>query len=88
MIEPVGTVFAIGYTAGVIVAIIAGGVAVAINSKGKKPEYIEPETEYEEGSWECPVCSSTVGIYDLRDNYCAACGTKIDWRKDSEKKHL
>lgn len=45
----------------------------------KKPVYKESTDKYEDGCWTCPVCGGTVGVYDLRDNWCSDCGTMMDW---------
>ena len=45
----------------------------------KKPVYKESTDKHEDGCWTCPVCGGTVGVYDLRDNWCSDCGTMIDW---------
>lgn len=47
----------------------------------KKPVYKESTDKHEEGCWTCPVCGGTVGVYDLRDNWCSDCGTMMDWSK-------
>ena len=45
----------------------------------KKPVYKESTDKHEDGCWTCPVCGGTVGVYDLRDNWCSDCGTMMDW---------
>ena len=45
----------------------------------KKPVFEEATEKYEDGCWKCSVCSSMVGVFDLRDKYCSECGTKVDW---------
>ena len=45
----------------------------------KKPVFKESTDKHEDGCWTCPVCGGTVGVYDLRDNWCSDCGMKIDW---------
>ena len=47
----------------------------------KKPVYKESTDKHEDGCWTCPVCGGTVGVYDLRDNWCPDCGTMMDWSK-------
>lgn len=47
----------------------------------KKPVYKESTDKHEDGCWTCPVCGGTVGVYDLRDNWCSDCGTMMDWSK-------
>ena len=88
MIEPVETVYAIGYISGMFSMVIAGAVAVVINSKGKRPKYIESRDKYDEGYWECPDCGNAVGYYDIREHYCSECGTKIDWSENNGKSIL
>ena len=45
----------------------------------KKPVFKESTDKHEDGCWTCPVCGGTIGVYDLRDNWCSDCGIKIDW---------
>ena len=45
----------------------------------KKPVFKESTDKHEDGCWTCPVCGGTVGVYDLRDNWCSDCGTMMDW---------
>ena len=47
----------------------------------KKPVFKESTDKHEDGCWVCPVCGGTVGVYDLRDNWCSDCGTMMDWSK-------
>lgn len=81
MIEPAETLIAIGYIAGMFSAIIAGAVAVAFYSRGKKPEWVDVPDKHNAGHWICPQCGTDVSFYELRNKFCSECGTKIDWRK-------
>ena len=45
----------------------------------KKPVFEEYTDKLEDGCWVCPVCGGTVGVYDLRDNWCSDCGAMMDW---------
>lgn len=45
----------------------------------KKPVFEEYTDKHEDGCWTCPVCGGTIGVYDLRDNWCSDCGTMMDW---------
>ena len=81
MIEPAETLIAIGYIAGIFSMVIAAAVAVAFHSRGKAPEWVDIPDKHNTGHWICPDCGTDVSFYELRNNFCSECGTKIDWRK-------
>ena len=85
MIEPAGTVFAIGFVAGIFWAFLIGLVATACERvNGKEPEFVEIHNDHEDGHWICPRCGQDVSFYEWRNNYCSDCGQKIDWRRIDE----
>lgn len=48
----------------------------------KKPVFVKEDDELEKGRYACPVCNGTVGVFDMKDNYCSECGQKMHWSRN------
>ena len=51
----------------------------------KKPVHRTPTNEWNDEVYECPICQNVVGLDDLRNNYCDACGQALKWEFSEEE---
>ena len=74
-------IFISGYIVGMIALVFPALLLVNNCWNGKEPEFVEIRDNNGNGHWICPICGEDVSFYEDRNNFCSACGQKIDWRK-------
>lgn len=48
----------------------------------KKPNMGGSADKFQGGIYICPICCGVVGIENVRADYCADCGQRLDWSEE------